>query len=303
MIASIKRYMAKFLFFHPITLTWTGTMDSEESVRENIPDDYIEVSDEAFLIFQKNPNWIWDGTKPVPPDQAPPLTIKQIEAITDTKRKSDKLKKQVEEIYIEYGKFIVMFEHMVEVLRKCIFEYLAFNHRLNEQHAHVLIKNYNVPQYIENIEALFNLIFPDEIESQKLVKKLLNKVTELNNKRVKVVHGLHFIGFANDTMTDFSEVRTLLRTKKSNNFRQSVKIFSAKELKILFKEAAKLHGLLGRLAYCMMQPTPGITERNITHEMIDHGTGFRSMYHPLAPIWDISMYDKLLSELPRKPED
>lgn len=275
-------------------------MDSDESGRENIPEDYIEVSDDIFATLQQNPNWIWNGEKPVPPSEAPPLTQLQIDEINDVKAKALKLKKQTEEIYIEYGKFVVMFEHMVESLRGCIRDLLCFEHGISEKYVQILIKDFKIRDLTNKISALHGLVYPDEIESKELVAKLFDKVNKLNEKRNKVVHGLWSIGFCSSNDSDFSRA-----TRSTSKFNKGIlehiyEEFNAEQLKLLFREAAKLQGLLGRLGHCMSEPSPGKTLRNITHEMIDTGEGFRSLYHPVAPIWDKSRYDQLLENLPRK---
>lgn len=278
--------MAKYLLFDSITLKPTGCIDPDESGMGNIPDNYIEVSDGIYDLFSKNPDWIWNGEKPVPPSEAPPLTQKQIELIRERDIKAIKLKKQTEEIYIEYGKFIVMFEHMVETLRSCIINVFMFNQDVERDYIEILLNGFRIKDYTAKINAIYCLIYPDDEQGKLLVKNLLKKINDLNEQRNKVVHGLWYIGFCGHEDADFSEATLIDRKLKKGALYQSHENHTAEKLKILFKEAAKLHGLIGRLAWCLKEPSPGKTQRNISQEMIDSGGGFRSLYHPKAPIWD-----------------
>ena len=278
--------MSIFLSFDPITLKCIGTVDSEQLGVEEIPENYIKVSDAVYEVFSQHPDWIWNGEKPVPPSEAPPLTQLQIDLIYEQEVKTFKLRKQAEEIYIEYGKFIVMFEHMVDALKNSIMLCIGINSGVRHDVIEILLNGFKLNNYTDKLFALYCLIYPDDEDGKQLVDKLLKKVVSLNTERNKVVHGLWFIGFCGPEDTDFSEA---WRTKSKVNKGALQKITerqTAEHLKALFKETAKLHGLIGRLGWCMMEPSPGKTQRNVTHEMIDSGEGFRSMYHPNAPIWD-----------------
>lgn len=146
----------------------------------------------------------------------------------DEKARQDKLKEQTDEIYREIGRFVVMFEHLMEEVRRATWFITEAtdgvkNPRAEQAEAFARYARLTVPGLLEAFQKAAGKCPVATAEGMALVPKVVSACDDLNKERITTVHSTWMIGWATEDAQDFSVASgfKLGRTKAQPDFQRN----------------------------------------------------------------------------------
>jgi len=168
--------------------------------------------------------------------------------MNETERKEG-WERDTNELYRSIGEFVVKFEHVCSAIQTSIIFLLDRAGLHNQSITQILLAGLTA----DPLRTLFESLIAetqvlDDIE-RKIVKVALNRFQKLTEERNDIVHSVWFIGWGNESTTDFSEVTGMKFHKNKGG--AVVKSFGRKaddfvklseEADLLSKIFLRLHG-------------------------------------------------------------
>ena len=97
-------------------------------------------------------------------------------------------------LYNAIGRFAVAFEKVTDEIRFCIVDALESNGLSNREMGEVMLADLTADPLRRLLGAAFYIQWPEDVDSQRRVSRLLNRIQELTSDRNTILHGRWDIG-------------------------------------------------------------------------------------------------------------
>lgn len=163
-----------------------------------------------------------------------------------------KYTRQTTESYAAIGKFACEFELLCQQIRMSIWQCLIFWGIKREGLIWVIVADLTAAPLLKLLEGLHAETFKSlpNLAVEKIVSdKLLKEISELITERNKIIHGTYWIGFTNETQTEFDEIIGFKhKSNKSAGHHIESLPESKEEYEILSNKLENIRNLLTRLS-------------------------------------------------------
>ena len=188
------------------------------------------------------------------------------------KDRDETYKAQTTEQYAVLGQFIQEFGQICNWLQTSFVQLLQGQGLREQTIAKIIIGNRAITAepLVQIMEGLTGHLLGDDKAGKEIFGQITKRFRYLIVSRNDFVHGTWFIGWANETDIDFSEIRgtRLIPNKKGEAHRELPK--SVEEIQALVEEAKQVNRLFMRFYACMtsarIQLGTGDFSRNFTKD-------------------------------------
>ncbi len=172
------------------------------------------------------------------------------------KERQELRQKQVDEIHRSMGEFSVTFEQVCHALQTGIVFILDRAGLTNQKISQILLSGITA----EPLRALFEALVAETTEfneKEKLIlRNALKRFQELTSARNDIIHGTWFIGWGNESTTDFSSASGMKFHKNKTGAVIKNLAQTAESFQELTDEARSLHAIFSRLYGCILGEFP-----------------------------------------------
>jgi hypothetical protein len=164
--------------------------------------------------------------------------------------RSDRYKQDTDSLYRAIGEFVVKFEHVCHALQTGI-QFMLAHAGLHNQHiSQIVLAGMTADPLRTFFESLVGETQHLNEAEKSILKDVLNRFQRLTTERNIIVHSTWFVGWGNESTTDYSEVEGIKFQKNRSGADFQVYRRKADEFDSLSREAEVLAGIFMRLHAC-----------------------------------------------------
>lgn len=159
--------------------------------------------------------------------------------------------RQTNEIYQEYGRFLVEFEHVVLAMRSAITLLFSYAGLRDQQLSNIVLADQTAYPLKSILQAFVGEIAKPIDNDAKVVGEVFKYIGKLIEKRNDAVHATAFIGWASEEDTDFSKGSGFKLSRGKDGAGVKNFVIEAQEYRKLYEECKKAKNMVDTIYFAI----------------------------------------------------